>query len=123
MLHEFHAAQHGHHKIVVRTVDTDVVVLAVSVTQGFQPEDELWLAFGTGKCFQNLAAHELVAGLGPQKARGLSMFHALSGCDTISSFAGHDKKSAWVIWNVLPELTDALLQLSYAPSKIPEYVM
>ena len=51
------------------------------------------------------------------------MFHALTGCDTVSSFAGHDKKSAWVIWNVLPELTDALLQLPFAPSKIPEYVM
>ena len=31
--------------------------------------------------------------------------------------------SAWGIWNVLPELTDALLQLSSAPSEIPEYVM
>ena len=33
MLHVAHAAQHGHHQIQVRTVDTDVVVLAVMVVQ------------------------------------------------------------------------------------------
>ena len=115
--------KHGHHKIMVQTVDTDVVMMAVSVAQGFQPEDELCLAFGTGKYFLYLAAHELAAGLGPQKAWALPMFHALTGCDTISSFAGHGKRSARAIWNVSPELTDALLQLSSAPSEIPEYVM
>ena len=73
MLHVFHAAQHGHHKIMVRTVDTDVVVLALSVVQGFQPEDELWLTFGTGMCFQYLGIHELAAGQGPQKAQALPM--------------------------------------------------
>ena len=39
-----HAAQHGHHSILIRTVDTDVVVLAVSLAQELQPEDKLWLA-------------------------------------------------------------------------------
>ena len=48
LLHVSHAANHGHHKILIKTVDTDVLVLAVSVTQGLLPEDELWLAFGTG---------------------------------------------------------------------------
>ncbi|CAB1429789.1 unnamed protein product [Pleuronectes platessa] len=42
-----HAARNGHHKIMIQTVDTDVVVLAVAVAQTLQPEDELWLAFGT----------------------------------------------------------------------------
>ena len=49
LLHASHAAQHGHHKILIRTVDTDVVVLAVYVAQGLQAGVELWLAFGTGK--------------------------------------------------------------------------
>ena len=51
------------------------------------------------------------------------MFHALTGCDTASSFAGHGKKTAWTIWTVLPELTNALLKLSSAPSGIPDDVM
>ena len=39
LLHVSHAANHGHHKIIIKTVDTDVVVLAVSVAQGLLPED------------------------------------------------------------------------------------
>ena len=37
LLHASHAAQHGHHAILIRTVDTDVVVLAVSLAQELQP--------------------------------------------------------------------------------------
>ena len=33
MLHVQYAAQHGHHQILVHTVDTDVVVLAVMVAE------------------------------------------------------------------------------------------
>ncbi|QQP38995.1 uncharacterized protein LOC103506659 [Caligus rogercresseyi] len=85
LLHASHAPKHGHHSIVIRTVDTDVVVLAVSVVQELQPEDKLWLAFGTGRSFRYLAAHEMAAGLGPEKARALPMFHALTGCDTVQA--------------------------------------
>ena len=51
LLHVAHAAQHGHQRIMIQTVDTDVVVLAVAAAQGLKPADELWLAFGTGKSF------------------------------------------------------------------------
>lgn len=123
MLHVSHAARHGHKEIMVRTFDTDVVMLAVSVVQHLQPETELWIAFGTGKGFRYLAAHEIAAGLGPDKAQALTMFHSLTGCDTVSIFARHGKKTAWAVWNVLPEMTDALLNLSSAPSEIPEEVL
>ena len=52
ILHVNHATHHGHHKIMIRTVDTDVVVLAVSVVKDLEQETELWLAFGTGKNFR-----------------------------------------------------------------------
>ena len=123
LLHAAHAARHNHCKILIRTVDTDVVVLAVSVAQRLQAEAELWLAFGTGKNFRYLAAHKLAHGLGPERAQALPMFHALTGCDTVSSFAGHGKKTAWATWKALPDLTGALLKLSCAPSNIPEDVM
>ena len=123
LLNVSHSANHGHHKILIKTVNTDVVVLAVSVAQGQLPEDQLWLAFGNGKSFQYLAAHEIAAGLGPEKAQALPMFHALTVCDTASSFAGHGKKTAGTIWTVLPELTNALLKLSSAPGGLPDDVM
>ncbi|KAG7164269.1 hypothetical protein Hamer_G003415, partial [Homarus americanus] len=81
-------SQHGQHKILIRTVDTDFVVLAVSVVQGMH-QDELWLAFDTGKSFRYLGAHEMTACLGPEKARALPAFHALTGCDTVSSVSGY----------------------------------
>ena len=49
LLHVSHAANHGHHKILIKTVDTDVVVLAVSVAQGLLPEDELGLHLAPGR--------------------------------------------------------------------------
>ncbi|KAG0717816.1 hypothetical protein GWK47_053675 [Chionoecetes opilio] len=51
------------------------------------------------------------------------MFHAITGCDTVSAFVGHGKKSAWATWNTLPELTDALLSLAKAPTSIQEDTM
>ena len=74
-------------------------------------------AFGTGRCFRYLAAHEI------EKAHALPMFYAFTGCDTVSSFARHSKKTAWAVWTVLPDLTEALIQLSFAPSGIPNDAM
>ena len=123
IVHANHAALQGHLKILTRRVDTDVVVLAVSVVETLGPEYELWLIFATDKHFRHLAAHKIVIGLRPKKAQALPMFHALTNCDTVSSFVGHGEKIAWTIWNALPHLTDAMLTLSRAPSGIQEDVM
>ena len=86
LLYVHHAAHHGHDKLLIRTVDTDVVVLAVSMVQSLGAQVELWLAFGIGKQFQYLAAHKVANGLGSKKALALPMFHALTGCDTVSEY-------------------------------------
>lgn len=70
--------------------------------------------------FHYLPAHEIYPPLGPKKAHVLPVFHALTGCDTVSAFVGHSKKSAWAISNALPELTDELVTLADAPTSIPE---
>ena len=109
LLHTSHAAKHNHHKILIRMVGTYVSVLVMSMAYALQSKDELWLAYGTGKSCSYFAAHEIAAGLGPEKARALSMFHVLTGYDNVSSFAGHGKKTAWAVWKVLPELTYTLV--------------
>ena len=73
----------GHHKTLIYT---DVVVLAVSMAQGL--------------------GHKIAIGLGPKKAQSIPMLYALTGCDTVSSFVGHGKKTAWISWKALPELTN-----------------
>ncbi|KAK2184977.1 hypothetical protein NP493_242g03033 [Ridgeia piscesae] len=94
LLHVSHVAQHGHRQMLIRTADTDVVVLAVFAINHLPAGCDLWLAFGTGKSFRYLAAHQIAASLGPEMSCALPMFHALTGCNTVSSFAGHGKKTA-----------------------------
>ena len=50
ILHVLFASQSGYQKVMFRTVDTDVVALAVSHVQAINVA-ELWIAFGAGKHF------------------------------------------------------------------------
>ena len=54
-VHASDGAQHGMKKILLRTVDTDVVVISISLAQKIGCEC-LWLAFGTGTTFRYLDA-------------------------------------------------------------------
>ena len=64
LLHVRDAVKQGYTKVLFRTVDTDVVILAVTAA-GHLDIDELWVAFATGKNFRFLAAHEMAMALGP----------------------------------------------------------
>lgn len=121
LLHAADAASNGFTKITLRTVDTDVVVLAVAAVPklGLQ---ELWIAFGTGQHLRYIPAHSISRTLGPEKSRALPMFHAYTGCDTVSSFANKGKKTAWETWKVCNEATDAFLSLEDAPQTISEEI-
>jgi len=108
MLHAAHAAHAGHSKITIRTVDTDVVVLAVALACTLEEDDEVWVSFGTGKAFRFLAAHEMARAVGPEKAQALPMFHALTRCDMVSCFAGRGKRRVYTHLHceILPFVTN-----------------
>ena len=115
LLHLEDAVQNGHDKISIRTVDTDVVVLAITTAQRLQVK-ELWVVFGVGKHFRHIPAHEIARTLGPSSCIGLPMFHALTGCDTVSFFGGRGKKTAWGVWNVYTDVTPAFCALAARPT-------
>ena len=81
MLHVRDTAVCGNQKVMIRTIDTDVVVLAISIFHDV-PITELWLAFGTGKHFRYLAIHDIASILGRERSKALPLFHAMTGCDT-----------------------------------------
>ena len=56
----------------------------------------------------------------PAKYLTLSVFHAFTGCDTVSAFAGRGQKTAWETWKSFPEVTDALQELLAMPSEVSE---
>ena len=81
-------AQNRHAKVMICTVDTDVVVIAVAkfLQIGLQ---ELWVA----RC-RCIAVHQIVSSIGAEKSQALVFFHAFTGCDTVSFFSNRGKKSA-----------------------------
>jgi len=71
----------------VKSTCTHVVVLAIAFFSILDLE-ELWIAFGAGKAFRYITIHEIAASLGQEKCKSLSLFHAFTGCDQTSAFAG-----------------------------------
>ena len=69
-LHVADAVKTGYRKLLVRTVDTDVVVVAIATLNRTKP-DELWVAFGTGGHFRFIPIHEVAAAVGPRKSDNL----------------------------------------------------
>ena len=92
---------------MIRTVDTDVLVLAISIVARLE-NTEIWITFGTGKHLRYIPAHEIAKELGSEKSKALPMFHAFTGCDTVSSFAGKGKKTAFDTWKIFAFLIFSL---------------
>ena len=121
LLHLEDALKHGYNKVSIRTVETDVVVLAVTSAQRFNIT-ELWIAFGAGKNFRYLPAHEMANALGPDRCVALPMFHAFTGCDTVSCFGGRGKRTAWDIWNPYDEVTPAFCAVAATPESVENWL-
>ena len=59
LFHVAHCARQGLRKLVIRTVDTDVVVLTIGHFPALRL-DELWVRFGVGTHFRQIAIQEIV---------------------------------------------------------------
>ena len=82
--------------LVVSCQDTDVFFLLVSHLDKMNCK-QLWMRAGTSKKPKYLPIHTIRERLKetiPEVETILS-FHAITGCDTVSYFAGHSKKTAW----------------------------
>jgi len=121
LLHLKDAVTQGYTKVTIRTVDTDVVVLAVTAAPLLNIT-ELWIAFGAGKSFRYLSVHDIARKLGPDRCAALPMFHAFTGCDTVSCFGGRGKKTAWATWAAYDEVTPAFSALASKPESIEEWL-
>ena len=69
-LHAADWLKQGHKKVIIRTADTNVVVLAISFVEEIKME-ELCVAFGTGKYFRYIATHAIASSLAADKSRAL----------------------------------------------------
>lgn len=72
ILHLVDMALKGSKKIMLRTVETDVLVLTVAFYSQIHA-DELWVAFGTGKNLRFIAVQSIVNILGESKAKAFPL--------------------------------------------------
>ena len=85
--------RHGVQNIMLETVDIDVLVLCVSIEAQIGANN-LWIAFSTGATLIYIDTSEIAEALGDEKYADFPMFHALTGCDVVTSFVGKGKLTA-----------------------------
>lgn len=98
---------------LVRTVDTDVVVILVGKFTDLRllnSEADVWVAFGMGRNFRLISIGDISASLGVSRSRSLPVFHALTGCDTTSQLYGKGKRLAWQAWENCREYVTPTLE-------------
>lgn len=104
---------------MIRSVDKDVVIIAISIIPTLNAT-ELWVAFGTGRHLSYIPTHMIALSLGLVKSKVLPMFHAYTGCDTVSFFANKGKKTAWDVWKTYDKLTEAFYSVVVAPDDLKD---
>jgi hypothetical protein len=119
ILHAAEMVKAGHRRILIRTVDTDVVILAIAFYYQLSC-DELWIAFGTGKHLRYISVHGTAIALGPQHSLALPFFHAFTGCDTVSAFVGRGKKTCWEVWMKNPFITPSFIEFFHSPEIVSD---
>ena len=91
ILHAVHLAEHGI-KITIFSLDTDVLILALSRTAELI---DVEFMTGTKSTRRNLHLREIFTRLGEPKAKALPGFHAFTGSDVCGKFNGKGKISCW----------------------------
>ena len=89
--HLYDAVKKGATKILVCTVDTDILVILIGLLSNLPPDTQIWIAFGTAKNFKYYSINAIHQSLGPEKSKALPFFHAFTGSDTTSQFHGKRK--------------------------------
>jgi len=64
LVHLVDAVQQGHRTTIIRTTDSDVLLLAVATVHQIPELNELWVSIGTGSTHKLIAAHSMSKALG-----------------------------------------------------------
>ena len=99
-------------KLLFKTVYSDIVVIAVSAFHRVVILTELWIEFGVGKYLKYISTHELATKFRTAASQAFPFFHAISGCDTISSVAGKGKKSFYETRQLFSEITAVFTKMA-----------
>ncbi|KAF2903458.1 hypothetical protein ILUMI_02730 [Ignelater luminosus] len=96
-------------------VDSDVLAIAIGVFT-----KELWIDYGVGQSKRFIAIHDICAKTYTELQSNLPVFHAFTGCDTVSAFCGVGKKTAWKVWLQYREMDGAFRRMCEIQSLMNE---
>ena len=94
ILHCIHAHMES---MVVSVRDTDVLMLLLAHYDQMQCQS-LFMKAGTSKQPKYIPVHEIRKRVPDDQISTLLAFHAITGCDSVSQFSGHSKKTAWCVF-------------------------
>ena len=96
----------GYQAIVITADDTDVLVLSLGLRESISVP--MYQKSGTAKrhAFTDISAVADSIGIGVCEA--ISSFHAFTGCDSTSAFAGRGKIGAFKLMNKKPNIRKCL---------------
>ena len=83
--------------IVVSVHDTDVLLLLLAHYDKMKCT-RLYMKAGTSKAPKYYSVHEIRMLLSADHVDTLLAFHAITGCDSVSQFSCHGKKTAWKVF-------------------------
>ena len=113
-LHVFRQLNNNHKDVLIVTIDTGVVIIALSKYHELATYvlNNLWIEYGTSNSRKWIPIYEYAKNLGEKRFSALRFWYAFSGCDTVSGFVGRGKNTCWVIWNLFPEATKTFTRFS-----------
>ena len=94
ILHTIHALNCGFSSILIKTSDSDVIVILIHHIQHFDtisPGCNITVNCGIGKTQRVINIRELACALGIQRSVALPLFVTLTGCDSMSAMKGRSK--------------------------------
>ena len=104
--HGLEATKRGYDHIMAFCRDTDVLLLLLHFFGG--TEHIVWMIGGTARERRCYPVHTIYKNLLQDVHKNNLGFHALTGSDTTSSFAGFGKKSCWKMFIQHPLLLDGV---------------
>ena len=89
LVHAWHAYQWVYISVVIHATDTEVVVLAFAMASVGSAVVSCGWHMDMGQSLGMLLhPHTIATHIGPERSWGLLFMHAVSGCDTVSSYLG-----------------------------------
>ena len=116
--HALQCSQAGIGTVVVRTVDTGIILLLLAHAHRVQGQGNIfaWLASGKTPTFYDITS--LSSSLGTDRCRALPYFHAFSGSDLTSFFFNQGK--CWDRWEEF-SLKEELTPVFFESRRITEH--